>query len=54
LNISGDVPEISQVYEFMSRYSAEKIVKIVNNLLKTCNKSYKNPYKKYIVDGTWC
>jgi len=51
LNIRGDVPKDSQVYEYISRYSADKFVNIVNSLLKTCNKNYTNPYKKYIVDG---
>lgn len=51
LNIDGDVPEASQVYEYLSRYSADKFVNIVNSLLKTCNNNNKNPYKKYIVDG---
>ena len=52
LNIDGDVPEISKVYEYISRYSSDKFVKIVNSLLKTFNKKNKNPYNKYIVDGT--
>jgi hypothetical protein len=51
VKISGDVPEVSQVYELMSRYSADKFVKIVNSLLKRSNKGSRNPYKKYIVDG---
>jgi hypothetical protein len=52
LNIRGEVPEASQFYEYISRYSSEKFVNIVNSLLKTCNKNNKNPYKKYIVDGS--
>ena len=52
LNIDGDVPEISKVYEYISRYSSDKFVKIVNSLLKTFNKKNKNPYNKYIVDAT--
>jgi hypothetical protein len=52
VNIDGDVPDVSQVYEFISRLSSSKFVDIVNSLLKTCNKINKNPYKKYIVDGT--
>jgi len=54
LNIRGDVPKDSQVYEYISRYSADKFVNIVNSLLKTCNKNYTNPYKKYIVRWNGC
>jgi transposase len=52
MGIDGEVPNESQIYEFMSRYSADQFVKIVNNLLKMCNKSHKTPYKTYIIDGT--
>jgi transposase len=46
------VPKVSQVYEYISRYSSDKFVNIVNSLLKTCNKNYRKSYKKYIVDST--
>jgi hypothetical protein len=52
LNIDGEVPEVSQVYEYISRYSSDIFVKIVNSLLKRCNKNNNHPYKKYLVDGT--
>jgi hypothetical protein len=52
LDIDGELPEVSQVYEYISRYSADNFVNIVNSLLKTCNNTNRNPYKKYIVDGT--
>jgi len=52
LNIDEKVPEVAQVYEYISRHSSVKFVNIVNSLLKTRNKNIRNPYKKYIVDGT--
>lgn len=52
IGIGGEVPKVSQVYEYISRYSSDKFVNIVNSLLKTCNKNYRKSYKKYIVDST--
>jgi hypothetical protein len=52
LNIDGNVPDVSQIYEYVSRHSSDKFVNIVNSILKTCNIIHRNPYKKYIVDGT--
>jgi len=52
LNIDGEVPEVSQVYEYISRYSSDKFVNIVNSLLKTCNKHNRSRYKQYIGDST--
>jgi hypothetical protein len=51
-NIKGDVPNIAQVYEYISRHNSIQFVNIVNSLLKSCNKNYRDVFKKFIVDGT--
>ena len=52
LEFSGEVPEASQVYEYLSRYSAEQYCKIGNRAMIQFNKETRGKYNKFIIDAT--
>ena len=47
-----DLPAVEQVYEFLSRSSAEQYCKYVNSILNMFNKKTRGKYNKFIVDAT--
>ena len=52
MGFKDEIPTIDQVYEILSRYSAEEYCKYANTILNIFNKKNKNSYNTYIVDAT--
>ena len=49
---SKEMPTAEQIYEYMSRYSAEQYCKIVNATLMKFNKENRGTYNRFIADAT--
>ena len=49
---SKEIPTAEQIYEYMSRYSAEQYCKIVNSTLMRFNKENRGTYNRFIADAT--
>ena len=49
---SSEIPTAEQIYEYMSRYSAEQYSKIVNATLMKFNKQNRGKYNRFIADAT--
>ena len=49
---SNEIPAAEQIYEYMSRYSAEQYCKIVNSTLMRFNKENRGTYNRFIADAT--
>ena len=49
---SKEIPTAEQIYEYMSRYSAEQYCKIVNATLMKFNKENRGTYNRFIADAT--
>ena len=49
---SKEIPTAEQIYEYMSRYSAEQYCKIVNSTLMRFNKENRGKYNRFIADAT--
>ena len=49
---SKEIPTAKQIYEYMSRYSAEQYCKIVNATLMKFNKENRGTYNRFIADAT--
>ena len=49
---SKEIPTAEQIYEYMSRYSAEQYCKIVNSTLMRFNKENRGTYNRFIADST--
>ena len=49
---SNEIPTAEQIYEYMSRYSAEQYCKIVNSTLMRFNKENRGTYNRFIADAT--
>ena len=49
---SSEIPTAEQIYEYMSRYSAEQYSKIVNSTLMRFNKQNRGKYNRFIADAT--
>ena len=49
---SDEIPTAEQVYEYLSRYSAEQYCKIVNATLMRFNKQNRGTYNRFIADAT--
>ena len=49
---SKEIPTAEQIYEYMSRYSAEQYCKIVNSTLMGFNKENRGTYNRFIADAT--
>lgn len=49
---SNEIPTAEQIYEYMSRYSAEQYCKIVNSTLMRFNKQNRGKYNRFISDAT--
>ena len=47
-----EIPTAEQIYEYMSRYSAEQYCKIVNATLMKFNKQNRGTYNRFIADAT--
>ena len=47
-----EIPTAEQIYEYMSRYSAEQYCKIVNSTLMQFNKQNRGTYNRFIADAT--
>lgn len=47
-----EIPTAEQIYEYMSRYSAEQYCKIVNATLMRFNKQNRGTYNRFIADAT--
>ena len=46
---SKEIPTAEQIYEYMSRYSAEQYCKIVNSTLMRFNKQNRGTYNRFIL-----
>ena len=49
---SNEIPTAGQIYEYLSRYSAEQYCKIVNSTLMRFNKQNRGTYNRFIADAT--
>ena len=49
---SKEIPTAEQIYEYLSRYSAEQYCKIVNSTLMRFNKENRGKYNRFIADAT--
>ena len=49
---TNEIPAAEQIYEYMSRYSAEQYCKIVNATLMRFNKQNRGTYNRFIADAT--
>ena len=49
---SKEILTVEQIYEYMSRYSAEQYCKIVNSTLIRFNKQNRGTYNRFIADAT--
>ena len=49
---SSEIPTAEQIYEYMSKYSAEQYSKIVNSTLMRFNKQNRRKYNRFITDTT--
>ena len=52
MGFSNEIPTAEQIYEYMSRYSAEQYCKIVNSTLMRFNKQNRGTYNRFIADAT--
>ena len=52
MKTNENLPTVEQVYEFLSRSSAEQYCKYVNSILNMFNKKTRGKYNKFIVDAT--
>ena len=51
---SDEIPTVSQIYEYFTRYSSTQYCNIVNSMLNKYNKRGRGEIKRFIADATPC
>ena len=49
---NDEIPMAEQIYEYFSRYSAEKYCNIINSMFNMINKPNRGKYNQFIADAT--